>query len=75
MSRKMSQKMRILDYLKTHDCITPIEALSRFGCFRLSARIKDLRDDLYPIETKYVYKKDENGDFVKYAEYRLIKDN
>ena len=34
---------RILRHLKTGATITAIEALNMFGCFRLAARISDLR--------------------------------
>ena len=46
----MSQEDKILDYLKSGKSITPIEALSMFGCFRLSGRIYDLRHKGYHIE-------------------------
>ena len=39
----MSQNLAILDYMKTHGSITPLEALNAFGCMRLGARIYDLR--------------------------------
>lgn len=38
-----SQETKILAYLKGGKTITPIEALNRFGCFRLGARIFCLR--------------------------------
>ena len=41
--KKKSQADKILDYLKTHDSITGLEALNLFGCMRLPARIADLR--------------------------------
>lgn len=40
-----SQCKEILAYMKAGNSITPIEALAEFGCFRLGARIWDLRDD------------------------------
>ena len=40
----MSQSDLILKSLKSGERITPIDALNKFGCFRLSARIHDLRD-------------------------------
>jgi len=44
--------------------ITPQEALSLFGCFRLAARIDELRQDGIPIRTEMVT---QNGrDFAKY---------
>ena len=44
-----SQSKRILDYLKTGAVLTPQDALRLFGCFRLAARIKDLRDQGHDI--------------------------
>lgn len=41
----MSQKKSILLHLNKVGNISPIEALNNYGCFRLAARIKDLRDD------------------------------
>ena len=39
----ISQSEQILKHLKDGGQITPIEALEHFGCFRLAARISDLR--------------------------------
>ena len=39
----MSQSSDILRYLQEWGSITPMEALDQFGCFRLAARIYDLR--------------------------------
>lgn len=48
----MSQNKQILRYLQTHKRgITPIDALNKFGCFRLSARIADLRGLGWDIRT------------------------
>ena len=38
-----TQNLQILSYLKKGKPITPLEALEKFGCWRLSARIYDLR--------------------------------
>ena len=40
-----SQKNRILAYLKSGKSLTQMEALYKFGCFRLASRINDLRND------------------------------
>lgn len=45
-----SQNRQILDYLMRGNEITPIDALNLFGCFRLGARIYDLRAKGYPIQ-------------------------
>lgn len=39
----MSQEDAILKYLEAGYSLTPIEALQLFGCFRLGARVWDLR--------------------------------
>ena len=39
----MSQTTDILDWLNTGKPITALEALDNFGCFRLAARIADIR--------------------------------
>lgn len=41
--KKVSQCDQILSYLKDGHSITPIDALNLFGCFRLAARISDLK--------------------------------
>jgi hypothetical protein len=46
-----SQCEQILKYLKTGKAITPLEALEKFGCFRLAARIDELRKRGYSINT------------------------
>lgn len=49
-----SQAKRILAYLQAGNRITPIEALEKFGSFRLGARIADLRADGYEIQSEFV---------------------
>ena len=38
-----SQRKMIKEYLLSGGSISPLDALKRFGCFRLGARIWDLR--------------------------------
>ena len=54
-----------LEYLRKFESITPMEALTAFGCFRLSARMADLRADGHVITTE-IHKGKKN-----YAIYRL----
>ena len=42
----MSQKTAILDMLKRGP-VTPLDALSKLGCFRLAARVRELLEDGY----------------------------
>ena len=66
-----SQANRILLWLKSGKRITAIEALENFGCFRLAARISDLREDGHNIVTDRV--ETHSGSHI--AEYRLEAQN
>ena len=68
MGRKRTQNSRILQHLLEHRSITPIQALEKFGCFRLGARIFELRKEGFHIDTKHV----DNGKGNKFAKYTLI---
>lgn len=50
----MSQNKQIADYLNKGKKLTTIDALNKFGCFRLAARIADLRNDGMKISTKII---------------------
>ena len=64
----MSQNNQILDYLKSGKKLTPLTALKKFGCFRLSARILDLRQEGHAIITENVTRKGKT-----FAEYSLMQ--
>lgn len=49
-----SQTDRILDYLLTGKSITPLEALDMFKCFRLGARIADIKARGYIVYSEFV---------------------
>ena len=50
----MSQNKQIADYLNKGKKLTPIDALNKFGCFRLAARIAELRNDGMNIVTNTI---------------------
>ncbi len=50
----MTQTQQILKHLKSKGSITPVVALSQYGCFRLAARIHDLRAEGHNIQTQDV---------------------
>ena len=62
----MTQTDAIRSFLLEGNSLTPIDALERFGCFRLAARIDDLRQEGLDIET---VKERRNGK--SYARYKL----
>lgn len=49
-----TQTQQIHNHLHAHVAITPLEALNLYGCFRLGARIWELRRAGVPIETQKV---------------------
>ncbi len=63
----MTQNQQIANYLSKGKAITPIQALNKFNCFRLAARISDLRNDGLKIITKIVTKEGKS-----YASYSII---
>ena len=62
----MSQNYEVLTRLQSGRTLTAVEALREFGCFRLAARICDLRDAGFNIKTI-----DVNEGGKKYAKYVL----
>jgi hypothetical protein len=52
--RRPTQAGRILAYLRAGNRITAIEALERFGCFRLAARIHELRREGWNVQERTV---------------------
>ena len=50
----MSQNKQIADYLNKGKKLTTLDALNKFGCFRLASRINDLRNDGMNITTKII---------------------
>lgn len=61
-----SQNAEILAWLKAGNSISPLDALERFGCFRLGARCYDLRKQGHKIITTPV---ERNGK--RFASYSL----
>lgn len=64
-----TQAAQILAHLKAGKAITPLDALSQFQCFRLGARIYDLRSEGHDIAKRMV----ETPSGKKVAEYSLVK--
>ena len=53
-TQTQTQKEAILRHLQSGKTITPLEALNLYGCYRLGARIWDLRDEGYEIKSENV---------------------
>jgi hypothetical protein len=62
----MKQTDAILLHLQSGRTITPIDALSKYGCFRLGARIFDLKEAGHPIEKEMVTDPETEKRFARY---------
>lgn len=65
----MSDKERVLKHLQERGSITLMDAMSGFGCYRLSARIWDLRHEGWDIRTSWETGTDMHGEPSRYARY------
>lgn len=70
---KPSQNQRILDYIEEHGSITPLDAMSEFGCMRLASRISDLKRKGYPIISTFDDVYNRYGEKVRIKRYSLAK--
>lgn len=61
-----SQRLEILKHLKKGRSVTPLEALEKWGCMRLSGRIIELRRAGHNIVTEV---EEKNGK--RYARYKM----
>jgi hypothetical protein len=57
MANKISKQEKVLTHLQTYGSITPLEALEKYGSFRLGALIFNLRQEGYDIKTNIVHGK------------------
>lgn len=65
---KRTQQEKILEHMRDRGGITPLEALDLYGCFRLGARIYDLRRRGYTIISRMV----SGAEGKKFSEYSLV---
>jgi hypothetical protein len=50
----MTQTQQILKHLEKGNKLTSLEALSLFGCFRLAARVQELRDVGHEVKSQLI---------------------
>ena len=74
MDSTATQCTKVLRYMERHGRISQWNATEQLRVLRLGARIYDLKHLGYPIQSEMVYKKDENGDRVKWKEYWLARE-
>jgi len=67
----MTQKERVLEYLRNNKSITPMEAWNKLGVYRLGARIHDLRNYGIEIKSSFTEVKNKFGERCNVAEYSI----
>ena len=70
----MSQVQMLIKMLK-EGWVSPAAALTDIGCYRLAARISDIRKMGYAIETRIVKQKNRFGHYIAFKEYRIQEEN
>jgi hypothetical protein len=68
METTKSQNEEILKWLQSGKSLTPLEALEKFGSFRLGARVYELKKEGHNIRTDIVESKGK-----RFASYVLVK--
>ena len=69
-----TQNQIILDHLKNKGSLTPLQALSEYGCMRLGARVFDLRARGVDIRRTIECSVNKNGQKKRYARYWIPKE-
>lgn len=65
----MTHKDLLLDWFTRNPSITPMEALSNLGIYRLGARVFDLREAGHDIRTERMEVRDRHGNTSRPARY------
>lgn len=70
----MTQCDRILRHLQDYGSITQAEAVTEYGCYRLGARIFDLKARGVAIKSETVSGKNRYGERTSFARYSIVKE-
>jgi len=68
-----SQNDAILSHLRRSP-ITPLEAIQKYGCLRLGARIYDLKQSGHQIARDLIEVRNRHGEPCRVAQYYLVKE-
>lgn len=67
----MTQKERVLNYMKDFGDITPFQAFTDLGCTKLATRISELIQDGVKIKKEWMNSKNRYGEKVRFMKYSL----
>lgn len=69
----MTQRERIVRYLKDNGSITALEAVRELGVLQLSARLVELENEGYVFDKKREHSKNRYGERVDYIRYSIAE--
>ena len=67
----MTQKERIINYIKEFGSITSLDAYRDLGITQLATRIKELKEEGYEFKTEWKTDKNRYGEPISYKKYYL----
>lgn len=70
---RRNQKLRVLEFMQKNGSITHYDAETWFGCTRLPARIKELKDEGHVIKRRFERGVNRFGEPTHYARYFLAE--
>ena len=69
---KITQRDRVLQYMRENNGITAYEAVVHVGCTQLSARICELQKEGHMFSTEVIKNINRYGDHCHYLRYRYV---
>ena len=73
MGKKITQRDRVIQFMREHGSITAYEAFTEIGCTQLSARICELEAEGYVFDKELIKTKNRYGDNTHYYRYRIAR--
>lgn len=73
MAKKITQRDRVIQFMREHGSITAYKAFTEIGCTQLSARICELEAEGYVFDKELIKTKNRYGDNTHYYKYRLVR--
>ena len=72
---KITQRERIVKYIRDFGSITSFEAYADLGITQLATRIKELKDEGYKFKTEWINSKNKYGKPISFKRYFLVDIN
>jgi hypothetical protein len=73
MAKKITQRDRVIQFMREHGSITAYEAFTEIACTQLSARICELEAEGYVFDKELIKTKNRYGDNTHYYRYRIAR--